>query len=76
VASSLRTTAKSAAVPPKLISDPGDSAAAGSAIRRINAAKVSEADGDIARSSVRAPAPAVNIIQARKLGGSQAAINV
>jgi hypothetical protein len=74
-ASRRRATASSAAVPPKLISAPVDSAAAGSDASRTAAASVSVADGVVGRSRARAAAPAASIRKARRLGGSAPAIS-
>lgn len=74
-ASSLRATASRAAVPPKLIHAPVESAAPGSHERMSAAAKVKVADGVVCRSSARAAAAAVSISQARTLGGSAPAIS-
>jgi hypothetical protein len=73
-ASSLRATDKTAAVPPTLMSAPGESAAAGTAASRTAAANVSVADGVVERSRARADAAAASMSQARALGGSAPAI--
>jgi hypothetical protein len=72
--SSRRATDRTAAVPPTLMSAPVERAAAGLAASRTAAAKVSAADGVVARSRARDAAAAASMSQARTLGGSAPAI--
>jgi hypothetical protein len=74
-ASKRRATASTAAVPPTLISAPVDKAEAEPVASRTAAAKVSAAEGVVARSSARAAKAAASMSQARTLGGSAPAIS-
>ncbi len=74
-ASKRRATASKAAVPPKLIQAPVDSAAAGSHASMRTAAKVKVAEGVVWRSSTRATAAEESMSQERTLGGSAPAIS-
>jgi hypothetical protein len=73
-ASSRRATARRAAVPPKLMSAPGDNAASGRTASKTAAAKVNVAEGVVARSQARASAAAVSMSHARSLGRSAPAM--
>ncbi|HEX4048679.1 MAG TPA: hypothetical protein VH309_12625 [Elusimicrobiota bacterium] len=73
-ASRRRATARTAAVPPTLITAPAERAAAGRTASRTAAAKVSAADGVVGRSRARAAAAAASMSHARTLGGSAPAI--